>query len=68
MLCFVTDCETYSQALVAWIGGFPAGMPLDFEFIQGVLRRRRPGHARGERWKARRLNRDRVKAAPLPDK
>jgi chorismate synthase len=56
MLCFVTECETYSHALVAWIGGFPAGMPLDFEFIQGVPRRRRPGHARGGRWKARRLN------------
>ena len=33
MLRFVTAGESHGQALIAWISGLPAGLPVDLEFI-----------------------------------
>ncbi len=52
MLRFVTAGESHGQALIAWISGLPAGVPIDFEFIQGDLHRRQLGYGRGT-WPAR---------------
>ena len=49
MLRFVTAGESHGQALVAWISGVPAGMPVDQEFIQRELHRRQLGYGRGAR-------------------
>src|SRR6266571_5726931 len=51
MLRFVTAGESHGQALIAWISGLPAGVPIDFEFIQGELHRRQLGYGRGGRQK-----------------
>ncbi len=37
MIRFVTAGESHGQALIAWISGLPAGVPIDFEFIQREL-------------------------------
>jgi chorismate synthase len=49
MLRFVTAGESHGQALVAWISGLPAGVPVDIEFIGRELHRRQLGYGRGGR-------------------
>src|SRR5579862_1058134 len=59
MFRFVTAGESHGQALIAWISGVPAGVPIDFEFIQRELHRRQLGYGRGGRQK---IEKDRVEA------
>ena len=59
MLRFVTAGESHGQALIAWISGVPAGLPIDFEFIHRDLQRRQLGYGRGGRQK---IEKDRVEA------
>jgi chorismate synthase len=59
MFRFVTAGESHGQALIAWISGLPAGVPIDFDFIQGELHRRQLGYGRGGRQK---IEKDRVEA------
>src|ERR1700721_710865 len=49
MLRFVTAGESHGQALIAWISGLPAGVPVDLEFIQREMHRRQLGYGRGGR-------------------
>src|SRR5215469_6556497 len=49
MLRFVTAGESHGQALVAWISGLPAGVPVDLEFVSRELHRRQLGYGRGGR-------------------
>jgi chorismate synthase len=49
MLRFATAGESHGQALVAWISGLPAGLPVDFEFVKREMRRRQLGYGRGAR-------------------
>lgn len=51
MLRFVTAGESHGQALIAWVSGFPAGVPVDKEFVQRELHRRQLGYGRGGRQK-----------------
>jgi len=51
MLRFVTAGESHGQALIAWVSGFPAGVPVEMEFIQRELHRRQLGYGRGGRQK-----------------
>jgi chorismate synthase len=51
MLRFVTAGESHGQALVAWISGLPAGVPVDMDFVQRELHRRQLGYGRGGRQK-----------------
>lgn len=51
VLRFVTAGESHGQALIAWISGLPAGMPVDFEFVNRELHRRQLGYGRGGRQK-----------------
>src|SRR6202171_4768694 len=57
MLRFVTAGESHGQALIAWISGMPAGVPIDFDFVQRELHRRQLGYGRGGRQK---IEKDRV--------
>ena len=57
MFRFVTAGESHGQALIAWISGVPAGVPVDFEFVQRDLHRRQLGYGRGGRQK---IEKDRV--------
>ena len=59
MLRFVTAGESHGQALVAWISGLPAGLPVDFDFINRELHRRQLGYGRGGRQK---IEKDSVEA------
>jgi chorismate synthase len=59
MFRYVTAGESHGQALVAWVSGLPAGVPIDFEFIDGELHRRQLGYGRGGRQK---IEKDRVEA------
>ena len=59
MLRFVTAGESHGQALVAWISGFPCGVPIDLEFIAQELHRRQLGYGRGGRQK---IEKDRAEA------
>ncbi len=59
MLRFVTAGESHGQALIAWISGLPAGVPVDFDFINAELHRRQLGYGRGGRQK---IEKDRVEA------
>jgi len=59
MLRFVTAGESHGQALIAWISGLPAGLPINFEFIHRELQRRQLGYGRGGRQK---IEKDRVEA------
>ena len=59
MLRFVTAGESHGQALVAWISGLPAGLPMDLEFVNRELHRRQLGYGRGGRQK---IEKDRVEA------
>src|SRR2546425_10137256 len=47
MLRFFTAGESHGQALLAWISGLPAGLPVDFDFINRELHRRQLGYGRG---------------------
>jgi chorismate synthase len=49
MLRFVTAGESHGQALVAWISGLPAGVPVDPDFVSRELHRRQLGYGRGGR-------------------
>jgi chorismate synthase len=49
MLRFVTAGESHGQALVAWISGLPAGIPIDLDFVGRELHRRQLGYGRGGR-------------------
>ena len=51
MLSFRTAGESHGQALIALIEGFPAHLPIDFEFIDNELKRRQGGYGRGGRMK-----------------
>jgi chorismate synthase len=51
MLRFVTAGESHGQALIAWLSGLPAGLPVEAEFINRELRRRQLGYGRGGRQK-----------------
>lgn len=51
MLRFVTAGESHGQALLAWISGLPAGVPVDLAFISNELHRRQLGYGRGGRQK-----------------
>jgi chorismate synthase len=51
MLRFVTAGESHGQALIAWISGLPAGVPVDLEFVRRELHRRQLGYGRGGRQK-----------------
>ena len=51
MLRFVTAGESHGQALMAWISGLPAGLRVDFDFVNGELHRRQLGYGRGGRQK-----------------
>jgi chorismate synthase len=55
MLRFVTAGESHGQALVAWISGLPADVPVEIGFIQRELNRRQLGYGRGGR---QRIERD----------
>ena len=37
MFRFVTAGESHGQALIAWVSGVSAGVPIDFVFMQGDL-------------------------------
>ena len=51
MLRFQTAGESHGQALVAWISGLPAGIPVDVSFLNRELKRRQEGYGRGGRMK-----------------
>jgi chorismate synthase len=57
MLRFVTAGESHGQALLAWISGLPAGLPVNIEFVNRELHRRQLGYGRGGRQK---IEKDRV--------
>jgi chorismate synthase len=57
MLRFATAGESHGQALVAWLSGLPAGLPVDLEFINRELHRRQLGFGRGGR---QRIEKDQV--------
>jgi len=51
MLKFYTAGESHGQALLAFVSGLPAAVPVDLEFINDELRRRQLGYGRGGRQK-----------------
>src|SRR5499433_100875 len=51
MLRYYTAGESHGQALLAFISGLPAGMPVDVEAINHELHRRQLGYGRGGRQK-----------------
>src|SRR5258707_9543097 len=51
MLRFFTAGESHGQALLAFISGLPASLPVDLDFINNELRRRQLGYGRGGRQK-----------------
>jgi chorismate synthase len=57
MLRFVTAGESHGQALIAWVSGLPAGLPIDSDFIARELHRRQLGYGRGGR---QRIEKDRA--------
>jgi len=59
MLRFFTAGESHGQALIAWVSGLPAGLPVDFEFVNRELHRRQLGYGRGGRQK---IEKDAVEA------
>src|SRR5260370_821301 len=51
MLRFYTAGESHGQALLAFISGLPASLPIDVNFINHELHRRQLGYGRGGRQK-----------------
>ena len=51
MLRFYTAGESHGQALLAFLSGLPASLPIDLEFINHELHRRQLGYGRGGRQK-----------------
>jgi chorismate synthase len=51
MLRFYTAGESHGQALLAFLSGLPASLPVDIEFINHELHRRQLGYGRGGRQK-----------------
>jgi chorismate synthase len=51
MLRFYTAGESHGQALLAFVSGLPAGLPVDVEAINHELHRRQLGYGRGGRQK-----------------
>ncbi|MBU9889287.1 MAG: chorismate synthase [Candidatus Omnitrophica bacterium] len=51
MLHYITAGESHGHYLTAILEGFPSGLPLDLDFINGELRRRQMGYGRGDRQK-----------------
>ena len=51
MLRFYTAGESHGQALLAFVSGLPASLPVDVEFINRELHRRQLGYGRGGRQK-----------------
>ena len=51
MLRFYTAGESHGQALLAFVSGLPAGLPVDIELINHELHRRQLGYGRGGRQK-----------------
>jgi chorismate synthase len=51
MLRFYTAGESHGQALLTFLSGLPAGLPVDLEFINHDLHRRQLGYGRGGRQK-----------------
>jgi chorismate synthase len=51
MLRFQTAGESHGQALVAMVSGLPAGLRVDFDFVNRELKRRQGGYGRGGRMK-----------------
>jgi chorismate synthase len=51
MLRFYTAGESHGQALLAFLSGLPAALPVDVEFINRELHRRQLGYGRGGRQK-----------------
>jgi chorismate synthase len=59
MLRFFTAGESHGQALIAWLSGLPAGLRVDFDFVNHELHRRQLGYGRGGRQK---IEKDSVEA------
>jgi chorismate synthase len=59
LLRFVTAGESHGEALMAWLSGLPAGLPVDFEFVNREMHRRQLGYGRGGRQK---IEKDAVEA------
>jgi chorismate synthase len=51
MLLFYSAGESHGQALLAFLSGLPAGLPVDLEFVNHELHRRQLGYGRGGRQK-----------------
>jgi chorismate synthase len=51
MLRFYTAGESHGQALLAFVSGLPAQLPIDVEYINQELHRRQLGYGRGGRQK-----------------
>jgi chorismate synthase len=51
MLKFYTAGESHGQALLAFVSGLPASLPVDLRFINHELHRRQLGYGRGGRQK-----------------
>jgi chorismate synthase len=51
MLKFYTAGESHGQALLAFVSGLPAALPVDLEFLNLELHRRQLGYGRGGRQK-----------------
>jgi chorismate synthase len=51
MLRFYTAGESHGQALLAFVSGLPAQLPIDVDFINQELHRRQLGYGRGGRQK-----------------
>jgi chorismate synthase len=51
MLRFYTAGESHGQALLAFVSGLPAGLPIDIDAINHELHRRQLGYGRGGRQK-----------------
>src|SRR5438552_14920052 len=51
MLRFQTAGESHGQALLAFLSGLPAGLRVDFAYIDRDLKRRQGGYGRGGRMK-----------------
>ena len=51
MLKFYTAGESHGQALLAFVSGLPASLPVDLNFINRELHRRQLGYGRGGRQK-----------------